>query len=454
MASPGTSTTSAKIDDEQRGIVREPHLAQKRNLFWRGPGDTSVPGRSPSQAGAASEGAVDTITGADPKPSRGSISDLDRGLAAPAVETATSGAADPRVPDPAGRYVDDFFEAIYDIDDAETQGHLSERLTVVYGDGTRITIDFDEIGDEDVAPFSRDRPFFVVGRGGRTFPTVMNRGTVQNLWAVKQRAQIIIEEYNADFRLIMEMTMVALSFILPPPTAGLPWSYRVAASGPRPPSHAVFDRIDAFLNRLNRRLRRPHIPEDLDPPLQPRPRPQPKAPYAILPDGTEIPPDHHGTVHYGTDEFTPENVVRADGIPAKPGALDRRLYEHTGSGANSDFRGVTPFLRAPAREVGQGAAEWAVHNSDVGYVYKLEGAPVYELGQHLEGRIPAPLVGYRRARPGTSGEVESVTHSRVPLRYITDVWRVTRVEGNIQIEKLDWNLIKATTKTSDVPSSL
>lgn len=451
MAGPGTSTASAKIDDGQRDIVREAHLGQKRNLFWRGPGDTSF-GRGASEPGAAAEGAVDTITGADRRPARDAISDLDRGLAAPAVETATSGAADPRLPDPTGRYVDEFFEAIYDIDDADKPGHLSTRLTVVYGDGTRIRIDFDEIGDEVFARLSP--PFFVVGRGGRTFPTVMNLGTVQNLWAVKQSAQIVIEEYNADFGLIMDMTMIALSFIFPPPTAGLPWSYRVAASGPRPASHAAFDRIDAFLNRLSRRLGRPHVPEDLDPPLQPRPRPQAKAPYAILPDGTRIPPDHHGTVHYGTDEFTPEDVVRADGIPAKTGALDRRLYEHTGSSANSDFRGVTPFLRAPAPEVGQGAAEWAVHNSDVGYAYKLEGAPVYELGQHLEGRIPAPLVGYRSARPGTSGEVESVTHSRVPLRYITDVWRVTRVEGKVQIEKLDWNLIKATTKTSDVPSSL
>ena len=453
MAGPATSTTSAKIDDEQRGIVREAHLGQKRNLFWRGPGDTSS-GRGASEPGAAGEGEVDIITGADRRPApEVAISDLDRGLAAPAIETATSGAADPRVPDPTGRYVDDFFEAIYDIDDADKPGHLSTQLTVVYGDGTRIRIDFDEIGDEDFARLSP--PFFVVGRGGRTFPTVMNLGTVHNLWAVKQSAQIVIEEYNADFGLIMDMTMVALSFIFPPPTAGLPWSYRVAASGPRPASHAAFDRIDAFLNRLNRRLGRPHIPEDLDPPLQPRPRPQPKAPYAILPDGTEVPPDHHGTVYHGNDGISPKDVVREGGIPGKPFGEDRRLFDHTGSGRGSAFRGGTPFLRAPQRGV-QGAAEWAVYDSDVGWVYKIEGAPVWELGKHLEGRIRGPLPGYPGGpRVGTSGEVESVIESRVPIRFITEVFRVTRIDQvTIRVERLDWGRIQATTKTSDVPSSL
>jgi hypothetical protein len=457
MAGPGTATASTKIDDEQRGLVGEPHLGQERKLFWRGLADTPAPGRGISEPGAAGESAVDTITGADPRPSRGSISDIDRGLATPTVKTATVAPAPPPDPDPAGRYVDDFFEAIYDINDSEKPGHLSTRLTVVYGDGTRITIKLDEIGDEDFAPFSRDEPFFVLGRGGRTFPRVMNRGTVHNLWSVKQQAQIIMEEFNADFSLIMNMSMVAISFVFPPPTAGLPW--RLQTTIPprtRPWSHAAYDRLDVIVNRLKRRLGHPHIPEDLDTPLgsQPKPQAPTKRPYAILPNGTEIPPDHYGPVYHGTEEFTPQDVVRASGIPAKTGALDRQLYEHTAGGANSDFRGVTPFLHAPARDVGQGAAEWAVHNSDVGYVYKFEGAPVYELGQHLEGRIPAPLVGYRSSRPGTAGEAESVTHSRVPLRYITDVWRVTRVEGDIQIEKLDWSLIKATTKTSDIPSSL
>lgn len=404
--------------------------------------------------GAEPEEAVDAITGADRRPARDAISDLDRGLAAPAVETATTAPAQPPEPDPAGRYVDNFFEAIYNIDDSEKQGSLSEHITVVYGDGTKIRIKLGEIGDEVSAPFSRDEEFFVVGRGGRTFPRVMNRGTMNNLWQVQQDALLVRFEFNQDFGNILTMSMVAISFVFPPPTAGLPWSYRVAASGPRPASHALFDRIDAFLNRLNRRLGRPHISEDLDPALQPRPRPQPKTPYAILPDGTEVLPDHHSTVYYGTDKITPEDVVRAGGIPSKTGEQDRRLYEHTADGANSAFRGVTPFVRAPAKEAGQGAAEFAVHSADVGYVYTIEGAPVWELGQHLQGRIPEPLVGYRSARPGISGEVESVTESRVPLRFVTEVRRVTRIEGNIQVEKLDWGVIKATTKTSDIPSSL
>jgi hypothetical protein len=47
-----------------------------------------------------------------------------------------------------------------------------------------------------------------------------------------------------------------------------------------------------------------------------------------------------------------------------------------------------------------------------------------------------------------------VTEARVPLSHITNVFRVTKVEGKIQIETLDWGKIKATTRTSDVPSSL
>jgi hypothetical protein len=351
--------------------------------------------------------------------------------------------------------VDDFVEAIYDIDKSHRRGHLSTHLTVVYDDGPSIRIELNEIGDALFAEFKRDEAFFVVGRGGRTFPRVMNRGTTPQLWSVKQAALQVIDEYNADWELFVSMAMVAIGFVFPPPTAGAPWTIRFRG-GARPIPTAAFEKLDGVLTRLSKRLGRPHVPEDGDlPSLKAEPKP-PKAPYAIRPDGTEVPPDHHGTVFHGTSEFTPDVVVREGGIPAKPFGDDRRLHEHTKSGDGSAFRGVTPFIRGHTPEAGQGAAEFAVHAADVGYVYQIEGAPVWELSMHLEGRIPPPLPGYRykSGRPGTTGEVESVTEARVPLRFVTDVYRVTRIEGKIHIEKLDWGLIKATTKTSDIPSSL
>jgi hypothetical protein len=324
---------------------------------------------------------------------------VERGVTQPRAadrETAVDAisGADRRLPDPAGKYVDDFVEVVYSVDGADKPGHLSKHFTVVYDDGTTIRLHLDEIGDEDFAPFTPGEEFFVVGRGGRTFPRVMNRGTVQKLWFVKQSVLIVMQEFNDDFFLFMSMVQVALSFIFPPPTAGAPWTLRIAG-GPRPFSHKLYAKLDAFLNRLNKRLGRPHIPEDIDlPSLGGRPKAPPKPPYAIRPDGTEVPPDHHGQVYYGTDEFTPEQVVREGGIPGKPFGEDRRLYEHTGSGRGSAFRGVTPFVRAPAKDAGQGAAEFAVDSADVGYVYEIEGAPVWDLGKHLEGRIPPPLPGY------------------------------------------------------------
>lgn len=352
--------------------------------------------------------------------------------------------------------MDDYFQVVYDIDDSETKGHVSKRLTVEYGDGTTIKIGFDEIGDEPTARVSLTEPFFVVGRGGRVFPRVLNRGTAPNLWAAKRAGLLIRDEFNRDFFLIMNMSMVAISFVMPPPTAGLPWRFRFSQPPERPKSHFIYEAIDAKLNRLRQRMGRPFVPEEVESPVgQSRPVPaQAKTPYAILPNGEQIPPDHFGEIYYGTSEFAPEQIVRVSGIPPKTGARDRHLFEHTADGANSDFRGGTPFIRAPDPAAGQGAAEFAVHGADEGWVYRVEGAPVWELGQHLEGRVPDPVYGYRSARPGTRGEVESVFESQVAIKHITDVWRVTRVEGKIRIEKLDWARIKATTKTSDIPASL
>lgn len=409
----------------------------------RGLGDPAAPGE-----------AVDAVTGADRKPSKGGISEADRGLGPTKVETSSTARKPPTGPDPAGRYVDDFFEAIYDPNDAEIQGQLSRLFTVHYGDGTKIQFSIEEIGDEQFPPPVNVDSFFVVGRGGRTFPHVMNRGTVANLWAVKQWVQIVIEEFNADLLLIMSMSMVAISFVLPPPTAGLPWNVRITGPGKRPLSHKINDKIDVTINRIRKRLGKPHIPEDPDAFTGPPPpsKPIPKRPYALLPNGQEVPPDHYGAIFYGNHEIGPEDVVRAGGLPAKAFGENRELNQHTLSGRGSAFRGGSPYLRSPGGETGQGAAEWAVNNADVGWAYEIRGVPVWELNQHLEGRIPGPLGGFRSSRPGTSGEVESVFEAHVPLQYIQRVWRVTKIEGKVYTEELDWIKIKETTQT--VPSSL
>lgn len=113
-----------------------------------------------------------------------------------------------------GRYVDRFDEIYYDLDYRPAQqGHLSKWLRVSYGDGTLIDINIDEISEdtlsaEQVFAAMRDA---TIGRGGRIFPTILNRETTPALYAARRSALEAMDESNLAF---MTAAMPAVLFVI------------------------------------------------------------------------------------------------------------------------------------------------------------------------------------------------------------------------------------------------
>jgi hypothetical protein len=103
-------------------------------------------------------------------------------------------------------------------------------------------------------------------------------------------------------------------------------------------------------------------------------------PFAILPDGTRIPPESHGGGYYGTNDEPPE-LVTTSGLPER--GDDMRLLEHAEGNPNSGFRGTTIMASDPANE--GGAAYWA---GEGGWVYEIRGVPTWNVNKSLEGRVP------------------------------------------------------------------
>jgi len=126
---------------------------------------------------------------------------------------------------PAERFVDAFSEVAYDLDYRAQGGNLSTWLTVTYPDGVQIDINVYEIADRNVDMVD-SMANGQAGLEGRIFPREMTRTTVPRLWAARQEAFQIMEQYNYDF---MMAAMPAVIFIItmagPPPIA--------ASSAPR-----------------------------------------------------------------------------------------------------------------------------------------------------------------------------------------------------------------------------
>ena len=100
------------------------------------------------------------------------------------------------------RYVDAFEDVQYDLDyKGEPRGSLSEWLQVRYSDGEVVDIHFDQIIDESVSPEEAEnlKRQGSLGAGGRIFPQRMNPSTTPRLWAVKQEALKVMDDYNALF---------------------------------------------------------------------------------------------------------------------------------------------------------------------------------------------------------------------------------------------------------------
>ena len=121
---------------------------------------------------------------------------------------------------PANRYVDAFAEANYDLDYRAVDGNLSRFLTVTYPDGAQIDIDLFSIEDRDV-PMVESMAAGRLGQQGRIFPRELTRTTVPRLWAARQEAIAIMEQYNYEF---MVAALPAVIFIITlagaPPLSG------------------------------------------------------------------------------------------------------------------------------------------------------------------------------------------------------------------------------------------
>ena len=118
---------------------------------------------------------------------------------------------------PWSRNVDNFESAVYDLSYRSERGNLSRWLRVMYSDGTEVDINiFSDLVGETLLPETvRDaiaRGY--VGDGGRVFPERLNSQTVPRLWAARQSALDVMDEYNVQF---IRMTMPVVTFIITMP---------------------------------------------------------------------------------------------------------------------------------------------------------------------------------------------------------------------------------------------
>lgn len=130
----------------------------------------------------------------------------------------------------------------------------------------------------------------------------------------------------------------------------------------------------------------------------------PAEPYAILPDGTKIPPDDYAGGYHGTTDVAPE-VALEQGLPA--GGTDMRLREHAEAKGNSAFRGTSNVPSDPVRETGP--AYWA---DEGGWVYEVRDVPTWDVNKNLEGRVPVEGGGFRGNL--MHGENERVVPREIP----------------------------------------
>ena len=123
-------------------------------------------------------------------------------------------AADPDIANmPWSRYVDRFQAVYYDIGYRSEKGNLSKWLQVRYDDGSLIDIGIDEIVEGGPAGEAMVQAMrqATIGRGGRIFPTVLNRETTPRLYAARRSALEAMDEYNVQF---IKASLPAVLFII------------------------------------------------------------------------------------------------------------------------------------------------------------------------------------------------------------------------------------------------
>lgn len=122
---------------------------------------------------------------------------------------------------------------------------------------------------------------------------------------------------------------------------------------------------------------------------------------------------------------TVEDLFNA-GLPLKGTNLD--LINHVKGGEDTAFRGTAPFLVSPQKEFG-GPLYWA---EEGGIVVEIEGAPMFDTNQLLEGRI-ASATGRFGGNPYTAEAENAVLADVKP----ENIKRIAFVEegrgGNLKL---------------------
>jgi hypothetical protein len=148
-------------------------------------------------------------------------------------------------------------------------------------------------------------------------------------------------------------------------------------------------------------------------------------PHALLPDGTEAPPDHYYGGYHGTTRVKPE-VALARGLPKR--GNDWRLLEHAEERGCSAFRGCTLVPSDPLS--GNGAAYWA---GPGGWVYEIRGVPSWNVNRQLEGRVKTITNQYRGNL--MHGENEVAIPAEIPPERIKAYGKVVEdAQGRLYIK--------------------
>ena len=387
MPGSDTSTASGTIDDRQRGISPEAVPKKQRALFWRDDLEAAKPPATPTPFVIPFN------------PSKRWLTDEEH------QKLLAQG-------------VDEFITAEYDINRSRKQGALSKIVTLEYKDGVRIDLSIDDILDDEVVPVDPRLPFFYLGPGKRVFPRVLARATAPRLWQVKRDVLIKMSQFA---ELIIKMSMVVIDiFIFSPPLALHPMERPVQ----RGKSRARVFLSDAERERI-RAKQEAEAAEEARLAVARAKRPHPP-PFVIGPDGGQIPPDDYDTVFHGTNQISPQKALDEGGLP--PRGDNRNLLDHKNEKGDTALRGATRHIVEGAPELEKGAAFWAADKTGIGWVYEIEGRPVYDLETHLYGRVRDRVDPMRpfKSEPHR-GELELVIDAEVPLENIKEVYEV-RIE--------------------------
>ncbi|GAB2899069.1 RHS repeat domain-containing protein [Microbulbifer echini] len=118
----------------------------------------------------------------------------------------------------------------------------------------------------------------------------------------------------------------------------------------------------------------------------------------------------------------------ANGLPAKSNNND--LISHANGGEDSAFRGTAPFIKSPMADYG-GPIDWA---DEGGIVVKIEGAPMFNVNELLEGRVENAFGGFGGNR--FTAEAENAVFADVKSEHIKAIAKVKEgPRGRLELDE-------------------